>query len=930
MSVDYKPEEQVIPEVLAEDGWDEYKLLLNFFDPDGGNQRPFFFPEYTGHGLSHIKKIFEIILHLTDPEWLGKHRYKTLTDLSSDAKKILALGVLYHDIGMYLEFPGFLKLIGDSGNWSERWRKYIQEMKSLSDEKWSKTFGDGKRLTKTAIDGIEKAKTCTDNLKKMVIGEFIRRFHEEISERIVLDGFLDKDGGVLPFYNGFSENGNHSVFQKLVGYLARSHRADLRSFSDEINSLGGTRGCPDGVPIYYLMTLLRIADTLDIGKHRVPGIQEKTRDCDSEISRQEWDWNKAISFEASQWTLNEERRHISTRPESTSVFVRVEKELRKAQDELDRAWAVIGEYYGTDYGMTFRRITSDIDIDYELSIRPILSKSFLTQEALLKVDPNIIASLVEPLYDWDQYCCVRELLQNAVDACNERTYLAKHYLKEKYSPIITVGINRELGELSIKDNGIGMDAEIVTKYFLVAGASIRTDKSWQGTYTDQSGKAKVLRTGKFGIGALSGFLIGDQIDVITRHLGRSGEDSVGYKFSISRDGEQPSDVKCIDAEVGTTIKIKFANPEDIQKFADPKSIWRWTHWYLPNTPKIVYSIDGADLENTIDVGGTHATPIPEFWDYKSRVNTSGCIGYEWHSFELDDFQGVEIFWRLVPLYEGVDRFARMEEGDLGYFNGDMDYGIHCYNGNRLQKGIRQAGKLVRFCEDVDIDIRDPNNVLNIDLARNSLEDGEKIGGAICVRFKKSVDRGDVKKTQEWIREHATQAVPENKLLVLLSGRVWRVLTVKDNKALLISEHVLYRRSIDKKCQNYGERYRYSWGNCTLRAELNSSEWLSKYLKCIDANLLADWYSDSIDNGDDSKCRVFLLSIAQVEAYFAKFILDRKSRLSKNEEFVWWWLRSPGFDARDAAAVGVVGDVGDVGDDVYADNGGVRPAFWLNL
>jgi hypothetical protein len=43
-------------------------------------------------------------------------------------------------------------------------------------------------------------------------------------------------------------------------------------------------------------------------------------------------------------------------------------------------------------------------------------------------------------------------------------------------------------------------------------------------------------------------------------------------------------------------------------------------------------------------------------------------------------------------------------------------------------------------------------------------------------------------------------------------------------------------------------------------------------------------------------------------------------------WIWWWLRSPGNNANNAANVNNDGNVNDNGNNVNNDNGGVRPAL----
>ena len=49
----------------------------------------------------------------------------------------------------------------------------------------------------------------------------------------------------------------------------------------------------------------------------------------------------------------------------------------------------------------------------------------------------------------------------------------------------------------------------------------------------------------------------------------------------------------------------------------------------------------------------------------------------------------------------------------------------------------------------------------------------------------------------------------------------------------------------------------------------------------------------------------------------------------DDGYSWWWLRSPGRDASDAATVLSGGGVNAPGDIVYYNVYGIRPALWID-
>ena len=184
---------------------------------------------------------------------------------------------------------------------------------------------------------------------------------------------------------------------------------------------------------------------------------------------------------------------------------------------------------------------------------------------------------------------------------------------------------------------------------------------------------------------------------------------------------------------------------------------------------------------------------------------------------------------------------------------------------------------------------------------------------------------------------------------------WRVLDVKNGKALLISKYAL-------DCQPYNEEYKsVTWETCTLRRWLNSSFYndafsINEQPKISDVVVTADANSKfDTDPGNNTKDKIFLLSIDEVNKYFSSIKTDQDGnwcivdRMCAPTQYainqgVWassrykvdgkaacyWWLRSPGGHSDRAARVCNYGYVDSGGYGVDFSGGGVRPALWINL
>ncbi|WP_441245202.1 hypothetical protein [Kitasatospora sp. McL0602] len=177
------------------------------------------------------------------------------------------------------------------------------------------------------------------------------------------------------------------------------------------------------------------------------------------------------------------------------------------------------------------------------------------------------------LYD-DAGIAVRELYQNALDACRYRA--ARHEFLSRtsgddwsYEPEIIFRQGRdELGRdyLDCVDNGVGMDGEVIRELFSRAGARFVESQGYraeEAAWQACDPPVGLVPNSRFGIGVLSYFMLADQIEVTTCRMdqfGRSGPvlrlgiDGVGSPYRIAEvreRGKQP----------GTKVRLLLRDPE---------------------------------------------------------------------------------------------------------------------------------------------------------------------------------------------------------------------------------------------------------------------------------------------------------------------------------------------------------------------------------
>ncbi len=144
----------------------------------------------------------------------------------------------------------------------------------------------------------------------------------------------------------------------------------------------------------------------------------------------------------------------------------------------------------------------------------------------------------------DNRVFLRELIQNAVDACNLR-----RRLEQDYAPAISVRFNEDISQVTVRDNGIGMDRQWIEKYFLTIGISLY--QSAEVRRAGQRSRIDFNFISQFGIGFLSSFLVADKIVIKTRKEG-----STGLMICITnlRDYFDVRDLEA-DFEAGTEVTL---------------------------------------------------------------------------------------------------------------------------------------------------------------------------------------------------------------------------------------------------------------------------------------------------------------------------------------------------------------------------------------
>jgi hypothetical protein len=175
----------------------------------------------------------------------------------------------------------------------------------------------------------------------------------------------------------------------------------------------------------------------------------------------------------------------------------------------------------------------------------------------------------------DPELAIRELYQNALDACRYRR-AREQYLErtEAHSRSQWEGkIEIEQGVdaagrpfIECRDNGVGMDEHVLLSCFARAGKRFTDTDEYLEERADwdavPDGKIELWPNSRFGIGVFSYFMLADEIRIVTRRFDRDGDEGDVLTVSISGSGSLFRVRRNVERRgAGTTIRLYLSQTE---------------------------------------------------------------------------------------------------------------------------------------------------------------------------------------------------------------------------------------------------------------------------------------------------------------------------------------------------------------------------------
>lgn len=489
------------------------------------------FPQYTLHDETHISSMITLVSMILQDK---------ISSLSELEKLILILGICFHDIGMAPNEEELESLLSSSEYevFSENWKINHSNFVNLLSIQKSSIYSE---VEKAEIN--EKISL----LEKACLTEYLRREHPENAKKFI-ENLYNNDKRLL--FHGIN-------ITPFICKLAIAHGKDI-SF---INDSNGFR-CDEQIHTYkvnmsFLAVLIRLSDILDFDRSRTPDLLYKSIKFEDPISIKEWEKHRSIrgwSISENEIIFTAECTHPVYENVVRSFINQIEKELQDCITLTKR------------YPKEFSSYSLDLPFSIDRSRIGPKDNSYITHNVEFSLSRNEIINLLmtDKLYSKPSLC-IRELLQNAADAIRTRKSLygleSFDFDKGKIEFSHYLDCNNE-EILECHDNGIGMDLDIINNYFTRVGRSYYKSPEFNQLRKEWKEKGVDFDPcSQFGIGFMSCFMLGDQIEIQTRKDYGIGKNR-GKPLVIEINGtegiffvREGSD----NQEIGTTVRIKIRN-----------------------------------------------------------------------------------------------------------------------------------------------------------------------------------------------------------------------------------------------------------------------------------------------------------------------------------------------------------------------------------
>jgi molecular chaperone HtpG len=225
---------------------------------------------------------------------------------------------------------------------------------------------------------------------------------------------------------------------------------------------------------------------------------------------------------------------------------------------------------------------------------------------------EVLNLMIHSLYS-NREIFLRELISNASDACDKLRFeaLQKEELMGGDSELkIEIEVDEEAGEITVRDNGIGMSRQDVVENIGTIARS-GTKKFLESVSENKEFDSNLI--GQFGVGFYSSFIVADKVTMITRAAG--SDPSEGVLWESDGTGEYRISQADLPKQ-GTQVTLHLR--EDAKEFKTPWTVRSLVQKYSDHIGFPIY-MKSAPVPD--DSETEQAEPMPE-WE---AINQSSAL-----------------------------------------------------------------------------------------------------------------------------------------------------------------------------------------------------------------------------------------------------------------------------------------------------------------
>ncbi|MBX3241637.1 MAG: ATP-binding protein [Chitinophagaceae bacterium] len=516
-----------------------------------------YMPEYTLHDGTHL---FRVLYNMEKLITEDNIRQLSVPDLM-----LLILTAFFHDLGMA---PYEDELRAWKNDWEGEEPNDKEQMLHQEFDRFVKTFPE-------KIDEIlrlrEKNQDAKANLlEDHIISEYIRSTHAQRAKVIIANDWK----GRIKYQD--------TDLTHVLAQLCFSHNED----SMTLLKLEPSYLCGENVTtnLQFIGVVLRLADLLDFDAKRTPSVLFSHLAVKNSVSLKEWQKHRSVQA----WKITKDDISFSAKCSHPAIEASIRKFCDYIDDELKNCGIILAKMpeqidgHPNPYKITLPvRVTRD-NIGAEKDIitgEPI----YYYENTSFELNKNQVIELLmgTKLYG-NPEVALRELLQNSRDACKLSMALHEKW-NVPYVPEITVKYYTEDNEdfLEVIDNGIGMNKEIIDKYYSKIGSSFYKSRD----FYELKAKSDLafIPVSEFGIGILSCFMIADTIEVETKRLKEQYDYDQPLKLIIEGHDSIFTILKSERKSPGTSTKLLLREKNPWKKMTEEQFI-RSVQNVFPNPP----------------------------------------------------------------------------------------------------------------------------------------------------------------------------------------------------------------------------------------------------------------------------------------------------------------------------------------------------------